>query len=123
MGKEYIIEVNDCAMGLLGDGQDEDTRLIAEIVINSMEEKCKVPAAPEKPAIPPSEATSSRPESSQSIRDTKSEIDAPDVTEKEEKDSKKKEKTKKEHKRDRSEEKAKKAEKEAKRAEKREREL
>ena len=36
-GKEYIIEVNDCAMGLLGDGQDEDRRLIAEIVINSME--------------------------------------------------------------------------------------
>ena len=36
-GKEYIIEVNDCAMGLLGDGQDEDRRLIAEIVLNTME--------------------------------------------------------------------------------------
>ena len=36
-GKEYIIEVNDCAMGLLGDGQDEDRRLIADLVINKME--------------------------------------------------------------------------------------
>ena len=36
-GKEYIIEVNDCAMGLLGEGQDEDRRLIADLVINEME--------------------------------------------------------------------------------------
>ena len=36
-GREFIIEVNDCAMGLLGDGQDEDRRLIADLVINSME--------------------------------------------------------------------------------------
>ena len=36
-GREFIIEVNDCAMGLLGEGQDEDRRLIAEIVINKME--------------------------------------------------------------------------------------
>ena len=36
-GREFIIEVNDCAMGLLGDGQDEDRRLIADIVINKME--------------------------------------------------------------------------------------
>ena len=36
-GREFIIQVNDCAMGLLGEGQDEDRRLIAEIVINKME--------------------------------------------------------------------------------------
>ena len=36
-GKEYIIEVNDCAMGLLGDGQDEDRKHMADIVINEME--------------------------------------------------------------------------------------
>ena len=36
-GREFIIEVNDCAMGLLGDGQDEDRRLIADIVLNKME--------------------------------------------------------------------------------------
>ena len=36
-GREFIIEVNDCAMGLLGDGQDEDRRLIADLVINKME--------------------------------------------------------------------------------------
>ena len=36
-GREFIIEVNDCAMGLLGDGQDEDRRLIAELVISKME--------------------------------------------------------------------------------------
>jgi len=42
-GKEYIIEVNDCAMGLLGDSQEEDKRKIAEMVIKEMEVKCKVP--------------------------------------------------------------------------------
>ena len=36
-GKEYIIEVNDCAMGLLGEGQDEDRKVIADLVINEME--------------------------------------------------------------------------------------
>ena len=36
-GKEHIIEVNDCAMGLLGDGQDEDRKLIAELVVKNME--------------------------------------------------------------------------------------
>lgn len=61
-GREFIIEVNDCAMGLLGDGQDEDRRLIADIVMNKMEEKCPLPSAPE------SEAATSRPGSSQSNR-------------------------------------------------------
>ena len=36
-GKEYIIEGNDCAMGLLGEGQDEDRRNIADVVIKEME--------------------------------------------------------------------------------------
>ena len=36
-GKEYIIEVNDCAMGLMGEGQDDDRKNIAELVISEME--------------------------------------------------------------------------------------
>ena len=36
-GKEYIIEVNDCAMGLLGESQEDDRRNIAEVVIKEME--------------------------------------------------------------------------------------
>ena len=36
-GQEYIIEINDCAMGLMGEGQDEDRKLIAELVIKEME--------------------------------------------------------------------------------------
>lgn len=37
VGQEYIIEINDCAMGLMGDGQDEDRKIIAEVVIKEME--------------------------------------------------------------------------------------
>ena len=36
-GKEYIIEVNDCAMGLLGDRQKDDKMMIAEMVAREME--------------------------------------------------------------------------------------
>ena len=36
-GKEYIIEVNDCAMGLMGESQEEDRRNIAEVVLKEME--------------------------------------------------------------------------------------
>ena len=36
-GKEFIIEVNDCAMGLLGESQEDDRRNIAEVVIKEME--------------------------------------------------------------------------------------
>ena len=32
-GTEVIIEVNDCAMGLLGESQEEDRRNIAEVRI------------------------------------------------------------------------------------------
>ena len=33
-GTEVIIEVNDCAMGLLGESQEEDRRNIAEVRIS-----------------------------------------------------------------------------------------
>ena len=102
-------------MGLMGEGQDEDRRLIAEIVIKEMEARCKVPEEkePEKevtPAPASSEVTSSRPESVQSNMSKKTE----------DREEKKDEvKVKKEHKRDKSEEKeARRAEKEARRAEK-----
>ena len=114
-GQEYIIEINDCAMGLMGEGQDEDRRLIAEIVIKEMEAKCQVPEEKEvekDAALAPASseaAGSSRPESVQSNLSKK--------TEPEEK--KEEAKAKKEHKRDKSEEKeARRAEKEARRAEK-----
>jgi len=42
-GTEFIIEVNDCAMGLLGETQEEDKKIIAEMVLKEMEIKCKVP--------------------------------------------------------------------------------
>jgi len=35
--REYIIEVNDSAMSLLGESQEEDRRTIAELVIARME--------------------------------------------------------------------------------------
>ena len=38
-GKEYIIEVNDCAMGLLGERQEDDKMMIAEMVLKEMEVK------------------------------------------------------------------------------------
>ena len=34
---EYIIEVNDCAMKLMGDSADEDRELIAQLVLQKME--------------------------------------------------------------------------------------
>ena len=36
-GKEYIIEINDCATTLLGESQEEDRKNIAELVITQME--------------------------------------------------------------------------------------
>ena len=36
-GTEVIIEVNDSAMGLLGESQEEDRRRIAEVVLAAME--------------------------------------------------------------------------------------
>ena len=42
-GREVIIEVNDCAMGLLGESQEEDRRHIAEVVLEEMEGWCCPP--------------------------------------------------------------------------------
>jgi hypothetical protein len=39
-GKEFIIEVNDCATTLLGESQEEDRRNIAELVLQQMEVLC-----------------------------------------------------------------------------------
>merc|ERR1712223_861727 len=40
-GKEFIIEVNDCATTLMGESQEEDRKNIAELVLKEMEDKCK----------------------------------------------------------------------------------
>lgn len=40
-GREYIIELNDSALTLMGDTQDEDKRLIADIVVQRMQVKCR----------------------------------------------------------------------------------
>lgn len=36
-GRESIIEVNDCALSLMGDSQEEDRRLIADLVCQKMQ--------------------------------------------------------------------------------------
>lgn len=40
-GKEYIVQVNDCCMQLLGETQDEDRRCIAELVMHKMQIYCR----------------------------------------------------------------------------------
>ncbi|CAF0762176.1 unnamed protein product [Rotaria sp. Silwood1] len=40
-GKEYIVQVNDCCMQLLGESQDEDRRCIAELVMHKMQIYCR----------------------------------------------------------------------------------
>lgn len=39
-GQEVIIEVNDCALGLMGESQEDDRRNIAEMVLTKMESSC-----------------------------------------------------------------------------------
>merc|ERR1712025_606876 len=39
-GEEVIIEVNDCALNLMGESQEEDRRQIAEMVLKKMEAQC-----------------------------------------------------------------------------------
>lgn len=56
-GKEYIIEVNDCATTLLGESQEEDRKNIADLVISQMEEKCK----PDPPSDGEEEAREAEP--------------------------------------------------------------
>jgi hypothetical protein len=36
-GKEYVIEVNDCATSLMGESQEDDRKNIADVVIKAME--------------------------------------------------------------------------------------
>jgi len=57
-GKEFIIEVNDCSMRLIGESQEEDRRNISDLVIKQMETECQPPKS--DPAI------TSRPESAMS---------------------------------------------------------
>ncbi len=40
-GKEFIIEINDCTMQLLGETQEEDCQIIAELIIHKMEIFCR----------------------------------------------------------------------------------
>ncbi|KAE8741456.1 hypothetical protein FOCC_FOCC012999 [Frankliniella occidentalis] len=40
-GKEFIIEVNDSALSLMGDSQEEDRRQIAELVAARMQQHCR----------------------------------------------------------------------------------
>uniref|UniRef100_A0A1B6CXF0 Synapsin-2 n=1 Tax=Clastoptera arizonana TaxID=38151 RepID=A0A1B6CXF0_9HEMI len=40
-GREFIIEVNDCALSLMGDTQEEDRRHIAELVTYRMQQCCR----------------------------------------------------------------------------------
>ena len=40
MRLQVIIEVNDCALGLMGESQEEDRRLIADLVLQQMETRC-----------------------------------------------------------------------------------
>ncbi|OXU20083.1 hypothetical protein TSAR_005954, partial [Trichomalopsis sarcophagae] len=41
-GKEYIIEVNDSALSLMGDSQEEDRRHIADLVTAKMQVSCRI---------------------------------------------------------------------------------
>lgn len=36
-GREYVIEINDSALTLMGDSQEEDRRHIAELVVHKMQ--------------------------------------------------------------------------------------
>ena len=40
-GREYIIEVNDSALTLMGDSQEEDRRHIADLVVQKMQVKVR----------------------------------------------------------------------------------
>ncbi|XP_073976738.1 synapsin [Rhodnius prolixus] len=42
-GREAIIEVNDCALSLMGDSQEEDRRLIADLVCQKMQNVLRPP--------------------------------------------------------------------------------
>ena len=78
-GDEVIIEVNDCAMGLLGESQEEDRKNIAEVVLTAMESSCLPPdgvkvdeEAGVKSRVPPSvpDRQMSRTDPSENIEDS-----------------------------------------------------
>ncbi|XP_045475626.1 synapsin-like [Harmonia axyridis] len=55
-GREFIIEVNDSALTLLGDSQEEDRRHIADLVTSRMQAICRPRTPPgnmEEPVPPP----------------------------------------------------------------------
>ncbi|XP_017786732.1 PREDICTED: synapsin [Nicrophorus vespilloides] len=53
-GREYIIEVNDSALTLLGDSQEEDRRHIADLVVAKMNASCRPRSPPfDEAAQPP----------------------------------------------------------------------
>nr|XP_023029085.1 synapsin [Leptinotarsa decemlineata] len=54
-GREHIIEVNDSALTLLGDSQEEDRRHIADLVTSRMQAICRprTPPPAEEPVPPP----------------------------------------------------------------------
>ncbi|XP_032451869.1 synapsin [Nasonia vitripennis] len=59
-GKEYIIEVNDSALSLMGDSQEEDRRHIADLVTAKMQAYCRPPAVLTKTASRGSMSSSSQ---------------------------------------------------------------
>lgn len=59
-GKEYIIEVNDSALSLMGDSQEEDRRHIADLVTAKMQAFCRPPAVLTKTASRGSMSSSSQ---------------------------------------------------------------
>ncbi|XP_046441849.1 synapsin-like [Daphnia pulex] len=52
-GREIIMELNDCALPLLGDSQEEDRRLISELVLHRMNTQCRPPGMPAGPSAGP----------------------------------------------------------------------
>ncbi|GJQ80394.1 Syn [Trypoxylus dichotomus] len=52
-GREYIIEVNDSALTLLGDSQEEDRRHIADLVVYKMQAICRPRSPPAEEPVPP----------------------------------------------------------------------
>ncbi len=40
-GKEFIIQINDCTMQLLGETQEEDCQFIADLIIHKMQIYCR----------------------------------------------------------------------------------
>ena len=58
-GREYIIEVNDSALSLMGDSQEEDRRHIADLVTAKMQVRRRRPIFPFNPHAPSSARNSS----------------------------------------------------------------